>query len=68
MDNILEVKDLSFGYVKDLLLFQKLSFSLKKGEIKAIVGESGAFESGCRKFEQTRRDTVLLEFQNYLKI
>ena len=27
-----------------------------------IIGESGAFESGCRKFEQTRRDTVLLEF------
>ena len=26
-----------------------------------IVGESGAFESGCKKFEQTKRDTVLLE-------
>ena len=26
-----------------------------------LVGESGAFESGCRKFEATRRDTVLLE-------
>ncbi len=26
-----------------------------------LVGESGAFESGCRKFESTRRDTVLLE-------
>lgn len=26
-----------------------------------LVGESGAFESGCRKFEVTRRDTVLLE-------
>jgi len=26
-----------------------------------IIGESGAFESGCRKFEATRRDTVLLE-------
>ena len=26
-----------------------------------IVGEGGAFESGCRKFEATRRDTVLLE-------
>jgi len=26
-----------------------------------VVGESGAFESGCRKFEATRRDTVLLE-------
>ena len=26
-----------------------------------LVGEGGAFESGCRKFESTRRDTVLLE-------
>ena len=26
-----------------------------------LVGEGGAFESGCRKFEATRRDTVLLE-------
>jgi exodeoxyribonuclease V alpha subunit len=26
-----------------------------------LVGESAAFESGCKKFESTRRDTVLLE-------
>ena len=26
-----------------------------------IIGEGGAFESGCKKFESTRRDTVLLE-------
>lgn len=26
-----------------------------------LVGEGGAFESGCKKFEATRRDTVLLE-------
>jgi len=26
-----------------------------------LVGEGAAFESGCRKFESTRRDTVLLE-------
>ena len=26
-----------------------------------IIGESGAFESGCKKFEATQRDTVLLE-------
>lgn len=26
-----------------------------------LVGEGTAFESGCRKFEATRRDTVLLE-------
>ena len=26
-----------------------------------IIGEGGAFESGCKKFQSTRRDTVLLE-------
>jgi len=26
-----------------------------------IIGESGAFESGCKKFDVTKRDTVLLE-------
>ena len=26
-----------------------------------IIGEAGAFESACKKFEATRRDTVLLE-------
>ncbi len=28
-----------------------------------LVGEGGAFESACRKFEVTRRDTVLLELR-----
>ena len=28
-----------------------------------VIGEGGAFESGCRKFESTRRDTVLLELR-----
>lgn len=45
MSNILEVKELSFGYKKDSLLFEKLNVNLKKGEIKAIVGESGAGKS-----------------------
>lgn len=45
MSNILEVKNLSFGYKKDVLLFDNLSFSLKKGEVKAIVGASGAGKS-----------------------
>jgi len=31
-----------------------------------IVGESGAFESACKKFEITRRDTVLLELNSIL--
>jgi len=45
LSNILEVKNLSFGYTKENLLFENLSFSLKKGEIKAIVGVSGAGKS-----------------------
>lgn len=45
MSNILEVKNLSFGYKKDFLLFDNLSVTLKKGEVKAIVGASGAGKS-----------------------
>ncbi len=45
MSNILEVKNLSFGYTKDILLFDDFSITLKKGEVKAIVGESGAGKS-----------------------
>ncbi|MCW8896003.1 MAG: ATP-binding cassette domain-containing protein [Sulfurimonas sp.] len=45
MSNILEVKNLSFGYKKDFLLFDDFSITLKKGEIKAIVGASGAGKS-----------------------
>ncbi len=45
MSNVLEVKNLSFGYKKDFLLFDNLSLTLKKGEVKAIVGASGAGKS-----------------------
>ena len=45
MSNILEVKNLSFGYTEENLLFNNFSVSLKKGEIKAIVGASGAGKS-----------------------
>ena len=45
MKNVLEVKNLSFGYKKDFLLFEDFSITLKKGEVKAIVGESGAGKS-----------------------
>ncbi len=45
MSSVLEVKNLSFGYKKDFLLFENLSITLKKGEIKAIVGASGVGKS-----------------------
>ena len=45
MDRVLEVTNLSFGYKKEFLLFDNFSLSLKKGEIKAIVGASGVGKS-----------------------
>ena len=45
MNKLLEIKNLTFGYTKENLLFQNLSFSVKKGEVVAIVGESGAGKS-----------------------
>ncbi len=45
MSEILEIKNLSFGYKKEELLFNDFSLTLKKGEVKAIVGESGAGKS-----------------------
>jgi len=45
MQNVLELKQLSFGYEKEKLLFNDFEITLKKGELKAIVGESGAGKS-----------------------
>ncbi|WP_457749904.1 ATP-binding cassette domain-containing protein [Sulfurimonas sp.] len=43
--NVLEIKNLTFGYSKEKLLFENFSLTLCKGELKAIVGESGAGKS-----------------------
>lgn len=45
MESVLEIENLTFGYTKEKILFKDLSLSLKKGELKAIVGESGAGKS-----------------------
>ena len=45
MSYILELKDISFGYTKEKILFKNLCMTLKKGEVKAIVGASGAGKS-----------------------
>ncbi|MBE0497350.1 MAG: ABC-F family ATP-binding cassette domain-containing protein [Campylobacterales bacterium] len=42
---ILEAKDLSFGYTPDNLLFEKISFSLAKGECLGIIGKNGKGKS-----------------------
>ena len=39
---LLHVKDLDFGYDRKNLLYKEFSLSLKRGEVKAIVGASGS--------------------------
>lgn len=45
MIGVLDIKNISFGYNKDILLFDNFSLSLNVGEVKAIVGPSGVGKS-----------------------
>lgn len=45
MKSILNIKNISFGYIKDIFIFDDFSLSLNIGEIKAIVGPSGVGKS-----------------------
>ncbi|MFA6137201.1 MAG: ABC-F family ATP-binding cassette domain-containing protein [Sulfurimonas sp.] len=42
---LLEVKDLSFGYTPENILFQNISFALEKGECLGIIGKNGKGKS-----------------------
>ena len=42
---LLDVKDLSFGYKEDNILFKEISFTLKKGEVLGIIGKNGKGKS-----------------------
>ncbi|RLB68566.1 MAG: ABC transporter ATP-binding protein [Deltaproteobacteria bacterium] len=42
---LLDVKDLSFGYTPDKILFKEISFTLEKGECLAIIGKNGTGKS-----------------------
>ena len=45
MNNILEIKNLSFSYIKNQPIYENFSLILKKGEIISIVGASGSGKS-----------------------
>lgn len=45
MNKVLEVDNLSFGFSKERLLYDRFSLELSSGGIKSIVGESGAGKS-----------------------
>ncbi len=42
---VLEVKDLSFGYTPEKILFKDISFDLAQGECLAIIGKNGSGKS-----------------------
>ena len=42
---VLEVNELSFGYTSDALLFENISFSIKRGECIGIIGKNGKGKS-----------------------
>jgi len=42
---LLDVKELSFGYTPDNILFKDISFTLEKGECLAIIGKNGSGKS-----------------------
>ncbi|WP_321777222.1 ABC-F family ATP-binding cassette domain-containing protein [Sulfurimonas sp.] len=42
---LLDVKDLSFGYSLDKILFKDISFTLEKGECLGIIGKNGKGKS-----------------------
>lgn len=43
--SVLEIVNLNFGYDKDKLIYKNFSLSLKKGQLKSIVGSSGSGKS-----------------------
>lgn len=45
----IEFKNVSFGYEKDKMIIQDVSFVAKQGEITALIGESGGGKSTCTK-------------------
>jgi ATP-binding cassette subfamily F protein 3 len=61
---LLEVKDLSFGYTPDKILFDKIGFTLKKGECLGIIGKNGKGKSTllntlCGELKQLSGDVAL---------
>jgi peptide/nickel transport system ATP-binding protein len=42
---VLEIEQLCFGFTREQLLYEELSLTLRRGEIKAVVGASGSGKS-----------------------
>lgn len=49
MSDLLRVKDVYAGYVKDLYILQGINFSISAGELVAVIGPNGAGKSTLAK-------------------
>lgn len=49
MDNIIEVKNITFGYEKNEKILKNVSFSIKKGEYVTLIGHNGSGKSTLAK-------------------
>ena len=70
-EKLLEVRNLNFGYTKEHQTLRKVSLSIDKGEMVAIVGQNGAGKSTFSKlvcgFEDPDSGEILFHGKNLLK-
>ena len=45
METVLKIKNLTFGYNKDKLIYDNFNLEVKRGEVVSIVGKSGSGKS-----------------------
>ncbi len=66
MEEILKIRNLSFGYKKDRLIYDNFNLTLNRGEIVAIVGSSGCgkttlFELICNNLKPISGEISVLK-------
>ena len=70
-ENLLEVRNLNFGYTKERQTLRNVSLSINKGEMVAIVGRNGAGKSTFSKlvcgFEDPDSGEILFHGKDLLK-
>lgn len=66
--NVLELRNISFGYDKNRQVLRDVNFTVKKGEIVGIVGQNGAGKSTLSKvicgFEKSHTGSIYLNDKN----